>query len=858
MQSLLAAQTDLSALNDFVVQEFNVKNQYDYIITCFEPIGKVHGGIGTYTRLLLENSGKSTILLLSATMEAEFFEEFTTKFENISVAVLSRSTLHGKDPINFIGDDYNKFSFNILRYLTALQESGVIFDRVEFPDYGGEGYFAIRAKKAGIIDFNSFVRLHSPHFMLFGDNRKSLLDYEDHHVEMVAYEIKALEETDTILYGNDAMLRHVLEAAEFELNVDLKRKPTFKLPHPWPEFHIKQPSEITKIIAGGKPFRNSKLNIGVIGRLETRKGSVKLAKKLAQATSGGLINHDSIKLHFFGADTEAPGVPSIQTVVSDILSAAGIEAKFWGRLHQVILSETVQACDAIIYPSLFENYPNALIEVLHLPLPILVSTSGGMQEISQAFKNVDSYIPDDMEALARFLSNAEVLKASLSAVKQSADYRNAGSVDLYRKTAKKFNSAITDFLAAHSSGVSLNIASHSTLAGSCSVIIPHYRDFKHLRPAVLSAISQLQQGDEIIIVDDCSGSEYASQEIEFKQWLTVIFNPKLVTLTYLNSPTNGGPGAARNLGGRSSNNDYLLFLDCDDLLAPNAAFRLRSFLDRNQEVDASSGLMKIFGTESHYWCPKDGIKDLILFKNVSHCGIIIRRETFLSTLYSSERQFHYEDWEFMMRLILTGKRFEIIPCVTYFYRVLAGSNSRNRANAEYSGYSQATIIRNSLNFAYSKGLSLSASLLGRMALQTSHLHSPIRHPDSFYVPRSMGEQVVHAGAKAFDGQHFIDTTRVDERALVISGWLATSGRKIRFSSIKDGQAILLEHAEVMRDDVVAHLEKMRSTRHAYGFDLSIPFSHLNLIAAGSMIFVHDEAAVFELGRLNDIIHSALD
>lgn len=95
------------------------------------------------------------------------------------------------------------------------------------------------------------------------------------------------------------------------------------------------------------------------------------------------------------------------------------------------------------------------------------------------------------------------------------------------------------------------------MAPTVSVIIPTYNHQRYLSVAIDSAISQNIQPLEIIVIDD--GSTDNTREI-VKKYQRIQYHFQ----------KNSGPSAARNHGARIATADYLIFLDSDDALLPDA------------------------------------------------------------------------------------------------------------------------------------------------------------------------------------------------------------------------------------------------------------------------------------------------
>lgn len=92
-----------------------------------------------------------------------------------------------------------------------------------------------------------------------------------------------------------------------------------------------------------------------------------------------------------------------------------------------------------------------------------------------------------------------------------------------------------------------------------SVVIPAYNSRDTIQQAVATARAQTLRPTQIVVVDDASKDDTLQQ-------LQSIAGPDLLVV---NSPMNGGGGAARNRGIENATGDVIAFLDADDLWAPN-------------------------------------------------------------------------------------------------------------------------------------------------------------------------------------------------------------------------------------------------------------------------------------------------
>lgn len=122
----------------------------------------------------------------------------------------------------------------------------------------------------------------------------------------------------------------------------------------------------------------------------------------------------------------------------------------------------------------------------------------------------------------------------------------------------------------------------NTLTPLVSVIIPCYNHGKYLSDAIQSVDSQTYQYFELIVVDDGSVDNTK----------TVCLNYPKVKYVY---QENAGLSAARNMGIKHANGDYLVFLDADDWLLDQALEINLNFLKSDVNAAFVSG-----GHKLHY------------------------------------------------------------------------------------------------------------------------------------------------------------------------------------------------------------------------------------------------------------------
>lgn len=642
---------------------------WDYILTCFEPVTRVSGGIGTYTRLLLEQlhgleiKGRP-INMLFITSERQRADELVKFCPRTSIMYIPEQVKLGSSPLNNLGDPYRHFGVGMMRAMRMLERLGHSFGYLETPDYSAEGYYALKARRFGLLHFErTGVRLHSPLFMLHEDNDAmpwcDNSAYRFHDMERYC-----IAHADDVLFGGDAMRDRVLSHLTPEAARSARDR-SVKIPHPWPAEHQSRTA-----------FRLRRTpRLAYIGRLEFRKG----VDLLVEAAAAALEKSD-FELHFFGRDTNTWRQGSMRAQLDRLISDHPRKKRFIFHDYvpqQELWSDHLPGMDGFVFPSRFENYPNVLLEVLSFGRPTFVSSFGCMPEMGAKFPTVTSFNPFDREEFTH------LLRTGLSGKVKAADYSRISSgmnsrlVEGYRELFAK------PAPRARKPGKQPSIA----------FVIAHYNQSKLLGDCLESVAGEMRAGDQIIVIDDCS----KPHETQAAARLV-----KAAGHTFLKTPVNSGPSRARNLGIAHSTCDAIYIVDADDLLEPGSTAPLRLRLAADESLEVVSGFFQAFEDEHHAWAAYDPIPETILLENSTHCGILARKSVFdrLGS-YSDGQREHFEDWELTMRWALAGVRFEIAPIVTYRYRVQKRT-SRNNTRLDRAGYSYEHALKRALTTAPEK------------------------------------------------------------------------------------------------------------------------------------------------------------
>ncbi|MEN8130475.1 MAG: glycosyltransferase [Pseudomonadota bacterium] len=154
-----------------------------------------------------------------------------------------------------------------------------------------------------------------------------------------------------------------------------------------------------------------------------------------------------------------------------------------------------------------------------------------------------------------------------------------------------------------------------------SAVIPCFNQAHFLSEAIDSLLAQSYSNIEIIVVDDGSTDNTADV-------VSCYANVQLLR------QRNSGLAAARNSGIRASQGDYLIFLDADDLLLPNAVEKGFVCLQKHPDSAFASGRYRLLtpdgsAREPHIDTPmdKDPYTALLRGNHIAmHATVMYRRQ----------------------------------------------------------------------------------------------------------------------------------------------------------------------------------------------------------------------------------------
>jgi succinoglycan biosynthesis protein ExoO len=219
------------------------------------------------------------------------------------------------------------------------------------------------------------------------------------------------------------------------------------------------------------------------------------------------------------------------------------------------------------------------------------------------------------------------------------------------------------------------LATHPT--PRVSVIMANYRGSNHLAAALESVLAQTMSDLELIVVDDASPDDSAAIVRRFMDGDQRV---KLIV-----AERNGGPGAARNRGLDAATGEWIAIVDSDDLLHAERLERLIGLAD-DLETDAVADDLLYFSEVDRRadrtllgaaapGVPKPVTVAQFVRSNSSQGPMpplgylkpLIRRSALGAIRYDEDVRIA-EDYDFLLRFLLSGGSLMLVPEPFYLYR----------------------------------------------------------------------------------------------------------------------------------------------------------------------------------------------
>ena len=696
-----------------------------------------------------------------------------------------------------------------------LQAREQPFDIVHVSEWRGLGYGPLLAKSQGLAfgTTHFVVKGSSPTLWQVEGNRQFLT--QEQQLGWVFMERRSVELADTVICGSAHLLEWMRDAGY------AMPARSFVWPNVFPE-----PDPSPEAAAERAARDDARLEeVVFFGRLESRKGLTLFVDAIDRLARRGRA---PARVTFLGGTSRRfDGLAHIQDRAQHWPVEVRTITEFGAREAVAYLSQPGRLA---VIPSLLENSSIAVTECLQAGIPFVAAATGGTPELVAPEDHGRALVVPDHIALGDRI--ADLAGAPLRAVRPRWDFDRSLEVwSRWHDQTTPFEAAVERF------------AKRANAAGECTplvtVCIVHHERPDLLRMAVDSVLAQDYPALEAVLVDDGSESAEAlagldAIEAEFSErgWRVI-------------RQENRYAGAARNTAASAALGEWLLFLDDDNVLFPDAVSRLvsaarfsgsdcvpaasvRFFGDGDPRTDAGThGTPIRFLGAARAWSR---------LRNVAGdtCALV-RRDAFEAVGgFPHEYGLWLQDMCFVNRLIWAGRKVEPMPEPVYFYRQ---RSDPTRVKSPYRSTEAARVraVEPYLEGLPSEERAFAAYTIGRTIDATGRAARPapprermdrlvefVRPLSRFRIALLKAREVLVTPIVPARWRARRVVGAVESRKLLqVRGWLLDPGDPERKRSVaiqSEGRLRDVVVAESRRDDIA----RWRGTDGNHGFMWQIP------------------------------------
>lgn len=237
-----------------------------------------------------------------------------------------------------------------------------------------------------------------------------------------------------------------------------------------------------------------------------------------------------------------------------------------------------------------------------------------------------------------------------------------------------------------------------------AVIIPAYNRPECLREALNSLVMQTKKNFLTIVIDDCGEVDLAEVCSEFVDKLNIkCFRKKI----------NEGPGRARQTGldicyNSRAKIDYVMFLDSDDMLMPNAIKKLSYEITRNHDDIIISTISVESKTNADFLIAPQRSARVWLHGKIFNTDFLKKNNIeFEKNLRGNE------DVNFMIKCMALTKKVKYVEDALYLWRDEQTSITREHGSARDGvlGLDYIRAVCTAIIFLYKKGIDVSRHVI---------------------------------------------------------------------------------------------------------------------------------------------------
>jgi glycosyltransferase involved in cell wall biosynthesis len=346
-----------------------------------------------------------------------------------------------------------------------------------------------------------------------------------------------------------------------------------------------------------------------------------------------------------------------------------------GKQPPKTVLEKLNEVRAMILPSLFDNYPYAVLEAMAVACPVIVSHSGGHVEIIEDGKSgfIFSHhkkgdLEEKIQAVTHLTTDEQeqIVSAAQVRVKQLSGYEviapqkeEALQWARNRLKPRKCFPILRQIPRQHEPNQKQKESGES---GLLSIVIPFFNLGNYLEDA-LKSLQEFTEGPiEIIVIDDGSDDPLSLKKLD---QLHELYEFRL------EHTQNQGLAITRNTGARLARGEFLAFLDADDYISPAFYSQALKILKQYENISYVGCWVEYFGDGQGYWPTWSPELPYALVHNPMNTGALVYRSVDFIRYGLNDPTIKsiMEDYDSLLNMLENGCFGVALPDPYHKYRV---------------------------------------------------------------------------------------------------------------------------------------------------------------------------------------------
>jgi GT2 family glycosyltransferase len=226
-----------------------------------------------------------------------------------------------------------------------------------------------------------------------------------------------------------------------------------------------------------------------------------------------------------------------------------------------------------------------------------------------------------------------------------------------------------------------------------SIVVPVRRPPSWaLERCVASVLAQSYDNFQLVLADDASAD--AELEEQLRSFARIDARIDIVRRN-----ERGGISAATNSAIEAARGEFLVFLDHDDELHPQALAEMSAAITANPDADVLYSDEDKLSASGERYVPSlkpDWSPDLLL-SSAYFCHLLVLRRTLVSELGGLRTRFDgSQDYDLMLRATEVARCVVHVPEILYHWRVLAGSTSADQGAKPWAFAAEGRVLEEAL------------------------------------------------------------------------------------------------------------------------------------------------------------------